>query len=319
MPVYNHEKYLKKAIDSVIGQDTTFPFEIIIHDDASTDNSAQIIRRYASRYPDRIVPVIQTKNQYSMNINIFINYELPKVRGKYIAFCEGDDYWTDKKKLQTQVEYLEMADNSDCAALYHNCKIVNELDQEICDKVNIYRTLPECDYSIYQFATSDTYPGQLASLMLRSSIFDIDESVMEAFGNLRVIGGDFKLLLLALCSGRVHVIKRNMSAHRVSYNNGSYTARTSYRNMSGHSFVAQIDSKKFARRYFKIHLYNNYKIFHSGCAVAIKRIVEPNRENASAFRYAVSSAGGFIAFCAYVLWNGFVGVPIKLFGRLYNI
>ena len=86
-------------------QKTTFPIEIIIHDDASTDGTAKIVKEYADKYPDLIVPILQTENQYSQGIKPSQNFVFPRARGKYIAFCEGDDYWTDPYKLQKQVDF----------------------------------------------------------------------------------------------------------------------------------------------------------------------------------------------------------------------
>lgn len=88
-------------------QKTTFPIEIIIHDDASTDGTAKIVKEYADKYPDLIVPILQTENQYSQGIKPSHKFVFPRARGKYIAFCEGDDYWTDPYKLQKQVDFLE--------------------------------------------------------------------------------------------------------------------------------------------------------------------------------------------------------------------
>ena len=104
---FNHEKYIKDALESFVNQKTSFKYEVIVHDDASTDNSAEIIREYEEKYPDIIKPIYQTENQYSQGVKIVRTYMLPEVSGKYIAFCEGDDYWTDENKLQKQVDFLE--------------------------------------------------------------------------------------------------------------------------------------------------------------------------------------------------------------------
>ena len=104
---YNHEKYIRKCLDGFVMQKTTFPFEVIVHDDASTDHTADIIMEYAKKYPQIIRPIIQKENQYSQKIRIGDNYMYPIARGKYCALCEGDDYWIDPYKLQKQAEALE--------------------------------------------------------------------------------------------------------------------------------------------------------------------------------------------------------------------
>jgi len=108
---YNHQKYIRDAIEGFLMQKTTFPFEILIHDDASTDGTADIIREYEAKYPDIIKPIYQRENQYSKGIKISQVYQFPRAQGKYIALCEGDDYWIDPHKLQKQVDYLERNPN----------------------------------------------------------------------------------------------------------------------------------------------------------------------------------------------------------------
>lgn len=104
---YNHEPYIRDAIEGFIMQKTDFAFEILIHDDASTDKTADIIREYEIKYPDLIKPIYQTENKYSKKISIGMNYQFPRVKGKYIAVCEGDDFWTDPMKLQKQFDLME--------------------------------------------------------------------------------------------------------------------------------------------------------------------------------------------------------------------
>ena len=104
---YNHVNYIKQCLDGFLIQETDFSIEILIHDDASTDGTADIIRSYEKKYPEIIKPIYQNVNQYSQGIKISRTYNFSRVKGKYIAICEGDDYWTDPKKLQKQVNFLE--------------------------------------------------------------------------------------------------------------------------------------------------------------------------------------------------------------------
>ena len=96
---YNHESYIRQCLDGFLMQKTTFSFEILIHDDASTDNTTDIIREYERKYPDIIKPIYQKENQYSKGIPISATFNWPRAKGKYIAMCEGDDYWTDPLKI----------------------------------------------------------------------------------------------------------------------------------------------------------------------------------------------------------------------------
>ena len=107
---YNQVKYIRQTLDGFVSQQTDFPFIAIVHDDASTDGTADIIREYAEKYPDIIKPIFQTENIYSnKNRSLRKAVDIPTIESgaKYVAFCEGDDYWTDPKKLQKQVDYLE--------------------------------------------------------------------------------------------------------------------------------------------------------------------------------------------------------------------
>ncbi len=113
---YNHAPYIRDALEGFVSQQTTFPFEVLIHDDASTDGTADIIREYAARYPEIIRPVFQQRNRHSEGAAIARDFLFPLVRGRYVALCEGDDYWTDPHKLQKQVDALEAHPEVDICA-----------------------------------------------------------------------------------------------------------------------------------------------------------------------------------------------------------
>lgn len=105
--VYNHEPYLRQCLDGFVMQKTDFRFEAIVHDDASTDGSAAIIKEYARKYPSIIKPIFENENQYSKHDGTIRRIMNEHTRGKYVAICEGDDYWIDPLKLQKQVDLLE--------------------------------------------------------------------------------------------------------------------------------------------------------------------------------------------------------------------
>ena len=105
---YNHEQYISECLQSIVAQKVNFRYEILVHDDASTDNTANIIRKFEREYPDLIKPIYQEVNQWSLGNKVFSGIQLPRCTGKYIAICEGDDYWTDPLKLQKQVDILKV-------------------------------------------------------------------------------------------------------------------------------------------------------------------------------------------------------------------
>ena len=107
---FNHEPYIAKAIEGFLMQETDFPFEIVIRDDCSTDHTADIVRRYAERYPHIIRTFFEEENTYSKGVKA-MQAIFKLARGEYIAICEGDDYWTDPLKIQKQVDFLSRHDD----------------------------------------------------------------------------------------------------------------------------------------------------------------------------------------------------------------
>ena len=129
MLAYNHEKYIIQAIEGVLMQQTTFPFELIIGEDCSTDNTRQICIEYREKYPD-IIRLLLPENNLGVVQNS--NNTIAATRGKYMAFCEGDDYWTDPLKLQKQVDFLESnPDYSICGGRY---MVLEEGVSEMCER-----------------------------------------------------------------------------------------------------------------------------------------------------------------------------------------
>lgn len=104
---YNHALYIRQCLDGFVMQKTTFPFEVLIHDDASTDGTAEIIKEYEKKYPHIIKPIYEEENQWKKGRRGTRVFNYPRAKGKYLALCEGDDYWTDPLKLQKQVDFLE--------------------------------------------------------------------------------------------------------------------------------------------------------------------------------------------------------------------
>ncbi len=137
---YNHAPYVRDALDGFLAQQTSFPFEIIVHDDASTDGTADILREYEAARPDLFRCVYRAENIYSRDPKILEHYVFPLARGKYTAICEGDDYWIRPDKLQTQIDYLES--HPDCTFCVSAAEMVTPGKKAIC-RVSPYET--DCD------------------------------------------------------------------------------------------------------------------------------------------------------------------------------
>jgi len=176
---YNHEPFIGQCMDGVLMQKTSFPVEFLIHDDASTDDTAKIIREYETRHPDVVKAIYQTENQWSKGVQIWSKYLFPKARGKYIALCDGDDYWTDPLKLQKQVDFLEThPDYTICGGKYRTLIMgqdtVNEYERPGIDQYPQGRTVNFDDFF-------DSYLFFTLTVCLRKECVDNIQKYMWCF------------------------------------------------------------------------------------------------------------------------------------------
>ena len=121
---YNHEKFIAQAIDGFLNQKTDFEFEVLVHDDVSTDATPAILEKYANLSNGIVKPIFETENQFSKGNFDFVNSIFKQAKGEYIALCEGDDFWSDSNKLQAQVDFLE--NNPEYAVCFHRVKVFTE-------------------------------------------------------------------------------------------------------------------------------------------------------------------------------------------------
>ena len=123
---YNHIEYIRDALEGFVSQVTDFEYEVIVHDDASDDGTTLIIEEFQKKYPQIIKPIYQKENQYSKKVDLIKEFLAPSAKGKYIALCEGDDYWCNNYKLQKQVEFLEGTIDTEVATI-SNIRIKRKL------------------------------------------------------------------------------------------------------------------------------------------------------------------------------------------------
>lgn len=203
--VYNHEKYLESALNGFVNQETTFSYEVIVHDDASTDNSAKIIKRYEEKYPDIIKAIYQKENQYSKGVRIFDTFIAPNINGKYVATCEGDDFWTDTKKLQKQVDFLEA--NIQYTACVHNTE---KWSMRTGEKELMFQNERDKDIDVIQALQGGGACYHTSSLMYR---VEYATKRPEFFYKLKTVG-DYPLAIYLTLSGRVRFLNEIMSVYR---------------------------------------------------------------------------------------------------------
>lgn len=202
--VYNHEKYLKDALEGIVMQKTNFPFEVIVHDDASTDNSAKIIHEYQRKYPDLIKPIYQVENQFSKGVLIEESV-LPFCKGEYIAYCEGDDYWNCDQKLQVQIDFLDA--HPDYTLCGHNDVWYSERTHEIIVR-NVSKS--DGDISLDNYFKKNQFSFQTASMVVRKSI--VEKIPNKAYEIAQVY--DYLILIWAVLAGKIRYMGKKMSTHR---------------------------------------------------------------------------------------------------------
>lgn len=215
---YNHEKYIRKALEGFVNQETTFNYEVLVHDDASTDNTPIIIREFQEKYPNIIKPIIQNENQFSKPDHkpIISTFLLPKARGKYCAWCEGDDYWINPYKLQMQVDALEREPG--CVACFCAVRAINREGNELnirypfLNTGGVYNSEEYINYCLYP-GKMEPMPFHLSGFLLRKEIYlKYTEHPPEYRCFFKA--GDIPLFLYCGLQGQIYYINKEMSYYR---------------------------------------------------------------------------------------------------------
>lgn len=228
---YNHEQYIGQALESFINQKTNFRYEILVNDDCSTDNTRNIIKQYVERYPDLIIPIFQTENQYSKNVDLLEVFFKEKIQGKYVAFCEGDDYWVDPNKLQMQVDFLE--ENEEYSSCVHNTRVLN-YEKRTEELIN--ESMQAFDFEIRNVIDWDINLFHFSSIMCKAKlIFNL-----PLFHRICRENADYPLALFMCLEGKVHYLPNVMSVYRYGVE-GSFTKRIRNRNKIVSNLENQID------------------------------------------------------------------------------
>lgn len=197
-PTFNHESYIHICLDSILNQKTSFPFEIIVHDDASKDNTQKILLEYKIKYPDKIRLILQQRNMYSVDKTHLLKTMFKEVRGKYFAICEGDDYWTDELKLQKQFDFLE--ENLNYQFCGHKTKVVDDSGNYLRDFNDVAGRIDLIDAVIRKEPHTSSY-------FFRNNIhLKVPDDIPA---------GDVVLICESLLKGPGYVLPDNMSSYRL--------------------------------------------------------------------------------------------------------
>lgn len=205
MLVYNHERFIGQALDSILMQSTSFDYELIIGEDCSTDQSKEIIQKYEEKFKGKMRAIYRNKN-----IGAAKNFVdcLRRCKGEYIAFLEGDDYWTDNNKLQIMVEFLE--NNSRYSAAAHNYKIV-----DLGNKF-IRNARESAEVSEFKKEDLENYnlPGQTSTFMIKNFLSELKKEDLKKILKYQWMPGDRILILFLMKYGNIAILPEIMSAYR---------------------------------------------------------------------------------------------------------
>lgn len=201
---YNHENYIAQTLDGFINQKTSFKYEVLVHDDASTDRTAEIIKDYAKKYPEIIKPICQIENQYSKDVDITRVIQVPRAKGRYIAMCEGDDYWCDDYKLQKQFDAMEKNQCVNICAAGARILIEEKNSGTICpSRDETIFTLPQVIDGGGGFVAT-------ASLMIRKSLFEQEEPEFR-----KIFSFDYTLQVWGAMNGGMLYLPEVMTVYRL--------------------------------------------------------------------------------------------------------
>lgn len=218
VPTYNHECYIARALDSIRMQQTQYTYEVFVGEDCSTDNTRQVLKDWETANPDNRFHIFyREKNMHGSACSNAKDLKL-RCKGKYIICLEGDDFWTDPCKLQTQVDFLEA--HPEYYAVAHNCTVVGADSEPTGER---YPQCTENEYTLQHFF-SEILPGQYTTLLSRNYMTDpeINKALLERQGG----AGDRRVYFSILCHSRIYCIQKSMSAYRHNTTGGSSFSAT---------------------------------------------------------------------------------------------
>lgn len=208
---YNHAPYIRQCLDSLLNQKTDFRYEILVNDDCSTDGTREILREYATKHPDIIVPIFHEENQFQKGVRgMFQRFLFPKAQGEYLAICEGDDYWCDSLKLQKQVNYMEA--HPDCTMCFSRAKVLLEVNSPVYIKCF---NIEDRDYSATELFSNWIVPT--ASMLFRKSAVKYPVTQKE-----RILNGDIVIVEQCAHTGKVHGMSDAMVVYRMQSGGVTY-------------------------------------------------------------------------------------------------
>lgn len=248
---YNHKKYIRQALDSILEQKTAFSYEILVGDDCSSDGTSEIISRYAAQHPGKLSVFIRPENVGATK-NLYDLFQ--RAGGKYIASCEGDDYWCDSLKLQKQIDFLE--NHPKYSGCTHACLIVDENGKAAANQRLPWVCLKE-HYTLRDFR-GVYLPGQAATLVHRNFFLDTEHDY-SIIHQASPMVADRTVVLILTMSGPIRRLPETMSCYRRCQHSGGQSATTVLFQKNQYVNQMQIEFTRRLERYVKeefgVHIY----------------------------------------------------------------
>lgn len=299
MPAYNHESYIRQAIESIIHQQTNFKFELLVGDDCSQDSTSEIIKDYCKKYPGIVRGALHkknmgaTKNGYSL---------IKNARGKYLAFCDGDDFWTDSGRLQRDVDFLNK--NKAYIGICSRTQAVNEdgtsyEDGEIRQEQEFWKFGKDI-YTLEDFQKWEM-PGHISTLTLRNFFKEIKQDY-SIFYKAHPMVGDRTIVLLSALNGKIFCGNEYVSCYRYRTNsNNNFMSEFKSRNLRAEDFLMIRRLERYAQREFgetvDLDVVKKDRLIGS----VVIWLKNPDRENMQVVRKIIRYSGMPLLYAFYVL------------------
>ena len=306
---YNHAKYISQCLDGLLKQRTNFAFEILVCDDASTDDTAKLIHEYEEKYPNIVVPLYQIENKYSKGIKMSATYQFPRAKGKYIAICEGDDYWIDENKLQMQVDFLE--NNPEYGMCYTKAK------QYIQSKQKFNKKSVGDAFDGFEDLLKNGNRIPTLTTVYRKDLLDKYEKEIQP-SNKGWLMGDYPMWLYFSHESEIKFIDKDTAAYRVLENSASHSVdvEKQFRFNKNIYNIREFYSKKYdisieehddEKELFYIYYRKNIKRYSSKNCIEMKNCLKKIKFKTKK-EYIVS----------YVCGNRLFFILFRLFVSLFN-
>jgi len=228
---YNQEKYIRQCLESIVCQEASFPYEVLVCEDSSTDRTLEICHEIQRRFPGKVRVIHANRNYYHGALNFRRGYQL--ARGKYVAICEGDDFWCDQRKIADQVGcFLEDPSATICYTDFKTLSHDGKLSDPVLQRsgfFELYDAYKQEDYICERYRTKTWHAFATASIMVRRKV--LMEFVQSELGRMMLALGDYPLRVEGAKKGRVQVVSRCCCVYRIGTGVCAESVRTGNRRL----------------------------------------------------------------------------------------